>query len=50
MTPRPGRVAADLKIEAPYPRTEEYRMSAAYIAQCREISVALARAMSEADS
>ena len=50
MTPRPGRIAADLKIEAPYPRTEEYRMSAAYIAQCREISEALARAMSEAHS
>ena len=50
MTPRPGRIAADLKIEAPYPRTEEYRMSAAYIAQCREISEALARAMGEAHS
>jgi len=50
MTPRPGRIAADLKIEAPYPRTEEYRMSAAYIARCREISEALARAMSEAYS
>ena len=50
MTPRPGRIAADLKIEAPYPRTEEYRMSAAYIAQCREVSEALARAMSEAHS
>ena len=48
MTQRPGRIAADLEIEAPYPRTEEYRMSAAYIAQCREVSEALARAMSEA--
>ncbi len=27
MTPRPGRIAADLKVEAPYPRTKEYRMS-----------------------
>jgi len=50
MTPRPGRIAADLKIEAPYPRTEEHRMSASYIAQCREVSEALARAMSEAPS
>ena len=50
LTPRPGRIAADLKIEAPYPRTEEYRMSAAYIAQCREVSEALARAMGEAHS
>ena len=50
MTPRPGRIAADLVIDAPYPRTEEHRMSAAYIAQCREVSEALARAMSEASS
>jgi len=48
MTPRPGRIAGDLTMEAPYPRTEEYRTSAAYIAQCREVSEALARAMSEA--
>ena len=50
MTPRPGRIAADLKIEAPYPRTEEYRTSTSYIAQCREVSEALARAMGEAPS
>lgn len=50
MTPRPGRIAADLKIDAPYPRTEEYRMSAAYIAQCREVSEGLGRAMGEAQS
>ena len=50
MTPRPGRIAADLKIDVPYPRNEEYRMSAAYIAQCREVSEALAGAMSEAHS
>ena len=50
MTPRPGRIAADMAIDAPYPRTEEHRMSAAYIAQCREVSEALARAMSEASS
>jgi NitT/TauT family transport system ATP-binding protein len=50
MTPRPGRIAADMKIKAPYPRTEEYRTSAAYIAQCREVSEALARAMGEAHS
>ncbi len=48
MTPRPGRIAADLHIDAPYPRTEGYRMSTAYIEQCREVSEALARAMSEA--
>lgn len=47
MTPRPGRVAADLSIGAPYPRTEEFRTSKAYIDLCREVSQALARAMSE---
>jgi NitT/TauT family transport system ATP-binding protein len=48
MTPRPGRIAADLAIDAPYPRTEEFRTSRAYIDRCREVSEALARAMSEA--
>ncbi len=47
MTPRPGRIAADLKIGAPYPRTEEFRTSTAYIEQCREVSAALAQAMNE---
>jgi NitT/TauT family transport system ATP-binding protein len=45
MTPRPGRITADLKIRAPYPRTEEFRTSAAYIEQCRQVSGALAQAM-----
>jgi NitT/TauT family transport system ATP-binding protein len=48
MTPRPGRIAADLAIDAPYPRTEEFRTSRAYIDLCRQVSEALARAMSEA--
>lgn len=43
MTPRPGRIAADISIEAPDPRGEEFRTSAAYAAQCREVSLALAR-------
>jgi NitT/TauT family transport system ATP-binding protein len=47
MTPRPGRIAADLKIDAPYPRTEEFRTSTAYIERCREVSQALAKAMGE---
>ncbi len=47
MTPRPGRIAADLTIAAPYPRTEEFRTSTAYIEQCREVSAALAQAMNE---
>ncbi len=47
MTPRPGRIAADLTIDAPYPRTEDFRTSRAYIDQCRQISEALALAMAE---
>jgi NitT/TauT family transport system ATP-binding protein len=48
MTPRPGRIAADIGIAAPYPRTEEFRTSNAYIEICREVSAALAAAMGEA--
>jgi NitT/TauT family transport system ATP-binding protein len=47
VTPRPGRIAADLKIDTPYPRTEEFRTSTGYIEHCREVSAALARAMKE---
>ncbi len=47
MAPRPGRIAADLKIDAPYPRTEEFRTSTSFIAHCREVSQALAHAMGE---
>jgi NitT/TauT family transport system ATP-binding protein len=47
MTPRPGRIAANLAIDAPYPRTEAFRTSRAYIDHCREVSEALALAMNE---
>jgi NitT/TauT family transport system ATP-binding protein len=42
---RPGRVDADLTVDAPYPRGEAFRTSAAYAAQCRAVSEALAAAM-----
>jgi NitT/TauT family transport system ATP-binding protein len=48
MTPRPGRIAADLTIDEPYPRTEAFRTSTAYIERCREVSRALAKAMGDA--
>ncbi len=48
MTPRPGRIAADIAIGAPYPRTEEFRTSRVFIDHCREVSEALAGAMAEA--
>jgi NitT/TauT family transport system ATP-binding protein len=47
MTPRPGRVFADLAVDAPYPRDESFRTSAEYAGQCRIVSQALSRAMEE---
>ena len=45
MTPRPGRVFADIAIDAPYPRDESFRTSAEYAGLCRVTSQALSRAM-----
>jgi NitT/TauT family transport system ATP-binding protein len=45
MTSRPGRVFTELAIDAPYPRDERFRTSAAYAALCRRTSEALADAM-----
>ena len=45
MTPRPGRVHAELAIDAPYPRDERFRTSAQYAGFCRTASDALAAAM-----
>jgi len=47
MTPRPGRVFAELAIDAPYPRDQSFRTSADYVGFCRLASDALARAMAE---
>ncbi|MFT4101411.1 MAG: ABC transporter ATP-binding protein [Burkholderiaceae bacterium] len=41
MSARPGRVHADLRIDAPAPRNELYRTSAEYGRQCRQVSEAL---------
>ena len=45
MTPRPGRVFADIAIDAPYPRDESFRTSADYAGFCRLVSEALSKAM-----
>ena len=45
MTPRPGRVFAEIAIDAPYPRDERFRTSADYAALCRTVSQALESAM-----
>ena len=47
MAARPGRVVRELAVDAPYPRTEEFRTSAEYAAWCREASNALQEAMGE---
>jgi NitT/TauT family transport system ATP-binding protein len=44
MTPRPGRVFTELRIDAPYPRDRMFRTSADYAALCRRVSEALADA------
>lgn len=48
MAPGPGRIAADLAIEAPYPRDEAFRSSALYTEACIRVSAALKQAMGEA--
>jgi NitT/TauT family transport system ATP-binding protein len=45
MAARPGRVFTELKIDAPYPRDQDFRTSADYAAFCRRTSEALAQAM-----
>ena len=45
MTARPGRVATELLIDAPYPRDQNFRTSAGYAAFSRRTSDALAQAM-----
>jgi NitT/TauT family transport system ATP-binding protein len=45
MTPRPGRVAAEVTVDEPYPRSDEVRTTPAYSRHCRLVSDALADAM-----
>ena len=45
MTSRPGRVFAEIPIDAPYPRDERFRTSADYAGYCRQVAEALTRAM-----
>ena len=41
MAARPGRIVADIPIEAAYPRTDSFRTSAQFNQYCREIMAAL---------
>jgi NitT/TauT family transport system ATP-binding protein len=45
LSPRPGRVAADLPVDLPYPRETALRMTAEYGDYCRIVSERLAVAM-----
>ncbi len=47
MTQRPGRVHAQIEVDAPYPRSEAFRTSAEYAALCRKVSTALVDAMAQ---
>jgi NitT/TauT family transport system ATP-binding protein len=42
MTARPGRISSEFHINAPEPRTEDFRTSAEYAGYCRQVSNALA--------
>jgi NitT/TauT family transport system ATP-binding protein len=44
MTPRPGRVAAEVAIDLPSPRDEELRTTVQYSERCRDVSRRLAEA------
>jgi NitT/TauT family transport system ATP-binding protein len=41
MAARPGRVAADLPIDAPWPRDDGFRNAPDYVEQCRLVSETL---------
>lgn len=45
MAARPGRVIADLAVDAPYPRDENFRTSPEYGRLCREASQTLKKAI-----
>ena len=47
MAARPGRVVAEIPVDAPYPRDDAFRTSPPYNALCREASAELQRAMGE---
>lgn len=48
MTLRPGRIAGEIAVDVPYPRTDAFRTDARYVDACRETSAVLHRAMGEA--
>jgi NitT/TauT family transport system ATP-binding protein len=49
MAARPGRVVADLSVDAPYPRSEAFRSTVVYTETCKAASEALHGAMAAHD-
>lgn len=47
MMPRPGRIFADIAIDAPYPRGEDFRASPDYAGYCSKVASALSAATAE---
>ena len=45
MTPRPGRVAGEIRVTAPQVRTQEWRTTTEFAAIAREVSLTLRHAM-----
>ena len=45
LSPRPGRVSAEFRVEAAAPRDETFRTSSVYLDACRQVSALLVRAM-----
>lgn len=45
MAARPGRIVGELEVDAPYPRTTEFRLSPEYAGYCRQVSNLLDVAM-----
>ncbi|KAA1170834.1 ABC transporter ATP-binding protein [Marinobacter salinexigens] len=44
MAARPGRIVDDIKIEQPFPRSPDFRVSTEFAGYCRQVSQALERA------
>jgi NitT/TauT family transport system ATP-binding protein len=47
MAARPGRIAADITVDEPYPRLPSYRTSPTYAAHCEAVSATLEDAMTQ---
>ncbi len=44
MGPRPGRIIADIPIDEPFPRSDEFRVSTRFARHCRQLSALIAEA------